>query len=31
VVETVMLGNIGTAGFSFTSVGRAIRIVKETK
>jgi hypothetical protein len=31
VVETVMLGNIGTAGFSFTSVGRAIRIVKDNK
>lgn len=31
VVETVMLGNIGTAGFSFTSVGRAIRVVKDAK
>jgi len=31
VVETVMLGNIGTAGFSFTSAGRAIRVVKDAK
>jgi hypothetical protein len=27
VVETVMIGNVGTAGFSFVSQGRAIRLV----
>jgi hypothetical protein len=31
VVETIMLGNIGTAGFSFASVGRPIRIVNDNK
>jgi hypothetical protein len=31
VVETVMLGNIGTAGFTFASTGRAIRIMQDGK
>jgi hypothetical protein len=27
VVETVMIGNVGTAGFSFASPGRPIRLL----
>jgi len=31
VIEAVMIGNIGTAGFSFTSPGRPIRVVPESR